>query len=221
MTVPEYMKEYYEKYSSDELLQNRAFNRAQTPEEEALQNRVYELDEYFSDMRFKAGTATSDFIAVKAKMENSDEWQDELMPLPDVLEYFSLGAFIFSVKDAEDIDGSLGRFEPLEYRLTVAKGCENRDDVVLHEMIHLYQAVIDSLASYHHDVVLWCLYNDLRGKISDLDERIKAHGHILNEHSISRIGGIHDILFLLKSFDLDLRMGYKLGTVFGYGMADE
>ena len=29
------------------------------------------------------------------------------------------------------------------------------------------------------------------------------------------------MLFLLKSFDLDLKMGYKLGTVFGYGMVDE
>lgn len=29
------------------------------------------------------------------------------------------------------------------------------------------------------------------------------------------------MLFLLKSFDLDLKMGYKLGTIFGYGMADE
>ena len=30
----------------------------------------------------------------------------------------------------------------------------------------------------------------------------------------------NDLLFLLKSFDLDLRMNYPLGTVFGYGMAD-
>lgn len=29
-----------------------------------------------------------------------------------------------------------------------------------------------------------------------------------------------DVNTLLKSFDLDLRMNYPLGTVFGYGMAD-
>lgn len=28
------------------------------------------------------------------------------------------------------------------------------------------------------------------------------------------------LLFLLKSFDLDLKKGYSLGTVFGYGMSD-
>lgn len=36
----------------------------------------------------------------------------------------------------------------------------------------------------------------------------------------AQFGGVHDLLFLLKSFDLDLRMNYPLGTVFGYGMAD-
>lgn len=34
---------------------------------------------------------------------------------------------------------------------------------------------------------------------------------------LAEVGGVHDLTFLLKSFDIDLRMGYKLGTVFGYG----
>lgn len=67
---------------------------------------------------------------------------------------------------------------------------------------------------FYHDAVLYCLYRDL-------NERIEAHGHILNSSQIAKTGGVHDILFLLKSFDLDLKMGYKLGTVFGYGMTDE
>ena len=95
------------------------------------------------------------------------------------------------------------------------------DSVVLHEMIHLHEFVINELPLYFHDVLLWCLYKDLRGKISDLEQRIEDHGHIVNENHIERWGGTHDILFLLKSYDLDLRRGYPLGTVFGYGYADE
>lgn len=69
--------------------------------------------------------------------------------------------------------------------------------------------------------IFYCLYKSLKNRIDDLDDRIEAHGHLLNEQQIYSRGGSHDILFLLKSYDLDLKKGYKLGTVFGYGYADE
>lgn len=105
--------------------------------------------------------------------------------------------------------------------MTVAPDHANDDVVILHEMIHLHEFVLEILPMYFHDAVLFCLYKDLKNKINDLDQRIEAHGNILNSSSIANIGGTHDILFLLKSFDLDLKNGYKLGTVFGYGMANE
>lgn len=64
------------------------------------------------------------------------------------------------------------------------------------------------------------LYHDLRSKIEDLDRRMERQGHIVMQEELAQFGGVHDLLFLLKSFDLDLRMNYPLGTVFGYGMAD-
>ena len=57
-------------------------------------------------------------------------------------------------------------------------------------------------------------------KIPELDNIITGHAHLLNESVLYKQGGLHDILFLLKSFDLDIRMGYPLGTVFGYGRID-
>jgi hypothetical protein len=54
-----------------------------------------------------------------------------------------------------------------------------------------------------------------------LDEIITSHAHMLTGSSLYARGGLHDILFLLKSFDLDIRMGYSLGTVFAYGRSDE
>jgi hypothetical protein len=35
---------------------------------------------------------------------------------------------------------------------------------------------------------------------------------------VARQGGCHGMVFYMKSLDLDLRMGYELGTVFGYGL---
>ena len=38
-----------------------------------------------------------------------------------------------------------------------------------------------------------------------------------NASGITNAGGSHDVLFFLKSLDLDLKLGFKLGTVCGYG----
>lgn len=70
-------------------------------------------------------------------------------------------------------------------------------------------------------MVYWALYKDLRNKIPQLDEIITGHAHLLTGSTIYRSGGLHDILFLLKSFDLDIRMGYSLGTVFAYGYDED
>jgi len=64
------------------------------------------------------------------------------------------------------------------------------------------------------------LYKKLSSQIEDLDSRILAHANIHSGTDIAQRGGSHDILFLLKSFDLDLQCGYKLGTVCGYGRDD-
>ena len=128
------------------------------------------------------------------------------------LEYFSLDWFWFKVEELND--NKLGCFNCLEQSLTITPKELESNSTILHEMIHLHEYVIDELPLYYHDVVFWCLYKDLSEKISDLDKRIEQHGHILNEQIIYEQGGKHDILFLLKSFDLDLKMNYKLGTVF-------
>jgi len=57
--------------------------------------------------------------------------------------------------------------------------------------------------------------------IPQLDEIITRHAHILTGSTLYSSGGLHDILFLLKSFDLDIRQGYPLGTIFAYGKDDE
>lgn len=217
--MPE-LGEYYEKYQYHELCKNRMFDFYWSSPQNVrdLVNRADQHEELFDDMLFAPESITGRFIAIKEKSSDTDEWEDTFMDIPEQLEDFSTEWFVFSV---EDLGGSLGCYSSMEYKLSVSPECVNRDDVILHEMIHLHEAVLDGLPTFYHDAVLYCLYKKLQGKVSDLDDRIEAHGHILNEHNLGRIGGRHDMLFLLKSFDLDLRMGYPLGTVFGYGMADD
>ena len=219
--MPE-LGEYYDKYQSRELCKDRLCDLYWSSPQDVrdLADRVgeHEESELFADMLFEPESMTGKFIAVKAKSFDNDEWEDTFMDRPDQLEYFSHDWFLFAV---EDLGGSLGCYSSMEYKLSVSPECVNRDDVILHEMIHLHEAVLDGLPTYYRDVVLYCLYKELQSKVPDLDDRIESHGHILNESTLARTGGRHDILFLLKSFDLDLRMGYPLGTVFGYGMADD
>ena len=44
--------------------------------------------------------------------------------------------------------------------------------------------------------------------------------HQLTQKNLQSAGGNHDLLFLLKSFDLLIRMDYPLGAVFAYGRQD-
>jgi hypothetical protein len=74
---------------------------------------------------------------------------------------------------------------------------------------------------YFHDMLYWALYRDVRKRISKLDEIIDGHVHMLMGSTLFADGGLHDILFLLKSFDLDMKKGCPLGTVFGYGRDNE
>lgn len=193
---------------------------AETASEENkdLFNRVCELSDLFADMIFSQDTPTYEFIRCQSKLSGSDEWVDAEVQLPEPLKYFSYTFFTYHMAD---LNGYGGKFDMQDRTLTVDLSNFGNDPVLLHEMIHLHEFVINDLPMIYHDAVLYCLYKDLADKIPNLNERIEAHGHILNAGKIARIGGVHDILFLLKSFDLDLKMGYKLGTVFGYGMEDE
>ena len=70
-------------------------------------------------------------------------------------------------------------------------------------------------------MLFWTLERQVGKRIPRLDEILENHAHALNQHILYADGGKHDVLFLLKSLDLDMRMGYPLGTVFGYGRSDE
>lgn len=193
------------------------YNKEASSEEQTLADKVMSLGyEYFGDMRFETGSITNDFIACKSSLDGGKTWIDDKVSLPEALEYFSYDWFTYRIENMEQC----AYFHSIKQEIAISPEYTNDDATILHELIHLHEFVIHDGPWFFHDALLWCLYRDLRGKIEDLDSKIEEHGHILNETELQVQGGTHDILFLLKSFDLDLRKGYSLGTVFGYGRTD-
>lgn len=203
-----------DKTANEELTANRLLNWYQTASEDdkKLFEKVEDFAYLFDDLIFEEGTDTYSYAI--ARSEADGEWTADTHHIPDDLLYFSYAWFTYHVKDLGP--RYLGCFNFQEKSLSVCPAALNNDHVILHEMIHLHEHVINSHHLYMHDIVVWCLYKKLKVKIADLDQKIDECSHFQTQNDITNIGGVHDILFLLKSFDLDLRMGYKLGTVFGY-----
>ena len=195
------------------------FKTQATEQEKQLVKKVgYFEDEderqLFGDMLFREGTSTYELIKCQSMFQGSDEVVDDVVPVPSELANFEYMWFHFKVEKLDDCDGM---FRPADQTLIVTPKKLEDDCTILHELIHLHEFVINSLAMYIHDMVYWALYKDLKNKIPELDNIITGHAHMLTGTILCEEGGEHDILFLLKSFDLDIRMGYPLGTVFAYG----
>ena len=145
------------------------------------------------------------------------------MSLPPQLKYFSYSFFHYKVENLAENTG--GYYSPSKQTLCISrKYLDNErtlDRIILHEMIHLHEDVLNELPFYYHDMMYWALYSDLEKRIPKLDEIITNHAHLLTGTDLYNKGGLHDILFLLKSFDLDIRKRYPLGTVFSYGRQNE
>ena len=181
-----------------------------------LYNEVENLEELFADMTFTPGSLTSETTAVTCTSDGKEF--SAYMDIPEELEYFPMDAVWKKVEPLGR--GVKGQFDSLTMELSVAPEYARDRAVILHEMIHMHECILNELPLFYHDTVLFCLYRDLSGKVKDLDDRIQEHSHILNERDLTSTEDMHDTLFLLKSFDLDLRMGWTLGSVLGKTQAE-
>lgn len=189
------------------------YNNEATLEERTLFDRVDSFGYLFEDMLFRPGTSSYELTKYKLVDDGQEVITSDSMP--SQLEYFSYSQFRYKVEQPDDC---IGYFSAQDLLLCVSPAA--KDSTVLHEMIHLHEHVINELPMYWHDTFFWAIYSNLRSKIPNLDSIITEHAHVLNEAFLYEEGGLHDILFLLKSFDIDSRMGYSLGTVFSYGRTD-
>lgn len=185
--------------------------------ERTLAERASAFEMLFDDMLFSPNTPSGELTKVKIKGLDND-WIDSYLDLPPSIQGASCQNIKFIVSEPES--GSDGYFSVEEQIICVSPDMVDNDTVLLHEMIHFYESTVNKQALYFHDALLWSLYSDLKRKIPELDTIIHDNAHIMIESTLYEEGGLHDILFLLKSFDLDIKNGYPLGTVFGYGRED-
>ncbi|WP_303820150.1 hypothetical protein [Ruminococcus flavefaciens] len=190
----------------------------ETPETQILIQKVGEFDTYniFSDMTFQEGSLTEKMI--KCHIIRDGKGYESIIDLPPELSMFDYTMFRFSVEPLEECEG---RYDIWSQRLTVTPENINNDSIILHEMIHLHESVLMALPIYYHEAVMYCLYSELSKKIPNLNYIIETSAHIYNCEDMAQIGGLHDMLFLLKSFDIDLRFGCALGTTYGYDMKEQ
>lgn len=188
-------------------------------QEQALLYRMCDLGPLFEDMLFERGTTSYDLIKCQSATLGTEDWVDDEVSRPPELEYFTYFWFHPRVEELED--GLYGYFSGSEQEICISSKCLNDEHTLLHEMIHLHEFVINEQPMYFHDMLYWALYRDVRKRIPKLDEIIDGHAHMLTGSTLFADGGLHDILFLLKSFDLDMKKGCPLGTVFGYGRDNE
>lgn len=93
--------------------------------------------------------------------------------------------------------------------------CKSRP-TILHEMIHAHEFIINQHDPMLKDILVLELYKSLYSKYDRLDEWIYNHSNIPHTLELSGAYGEHDLLFFLKSLDLDYRCNYEPFTVFGY-----
>jgi len=191
----------------------------------ALDERASELSEkYFDDMSLKKGSIVENFFLLK--YEDGHTEYDLSYEMSNTVNANNYQYVVGTLENAA------GETNHTKHTITIAPEYIHDDVILLHEIIHVFEGLYSLRDPYENhfgdqvepcvypfirDALLICLYNDLKTKIPDLDSRIIAHANIYSGVEIANQGGNHDILFYLKSLDLDLRLGYPLGTICGYG----
>ena len=181
---------------------------------------------YFDDMRLAKGSIVEKFFWLS--------YQDGSMEYALPHEFSSLlDANNYRYIVEETPDGIAGQCCNTEHIVTISPTYEEDDKTLLHEMIHVFigllgctedfinpygeNVAVGWIPPFVRDALMLSLYTELSHKIPDLDYRILAHANVHSGERITVEGGNHDVLFFLKSLDLDLKLGCPLGTICGYG----
>lgn len=172
-----------------------------TKEESEVLDKAYDYEEeYFSDLRLI--DYKDELFAVKIFDDQKfiDSFEGE-----DILYKLTIGdGWRFKLVDYDD--ETCGGLTSYTEKLVEISNKYNNKDTLLHEMIHVYELILKSYQL--DDFVLLKLYDELLPKIKNLNKLMNLDKHIAFKE--------HSLLFMLKSFKLDLEFGYKLGTIYQY-----
>ena len=192
-------------------MENRVFGRLLPDEERKLREFLDEHAFLFDDMLFRPGSCTYN----AAVLTYEDGVTDDEFYLPEALLSFSFSYFDVSVEHLEDC---CGYYNSEEQKLVIDPD-HYKESTILHEMIHLHEDILLEEAPYYRDCVFFALYKSLQKNIPDLDEILEEYSHlsIMMRSYGTASAGLHSVVFLLKSFQIDIHYSWKLGTTFGYG----
>lgn len=129
----------------------------------------------------------------------------------------SISSYNFKIKKLRG--GNIGRCNYKQRIIYIDPGFKTDKTVILHEMIHAYEMMLlqkRDEGQMMRDILFYSLYKNLEPKVRGIDNLITAHIGIHNQLQMNEKGGNHDMLFYLKSLDLDLRLKLPLGTIGGY-----
>lgn len=181
-----------------------------TQDEIEIYDRIWLSRHYFDDLTFQEKSSTFSIFEADDK--------------PDLQSFFEN---LVVVVDEFKNPNLLASYNSKYHTITVSPKVKTEEYCFLHEMIHMFDKTYDGIDGLR-DAVRWRLYYSLQDKIKGLDQAILDFTKIRSLRSINRCPENprlflqkHDTLFLLKSIDLDIKMGYPFGTVLGYGYVDK
>jgi len=174
-----------------------------TPEEDYLQRKAFEYEEkYFSDMTMRDFEKVLSVELCDINGKHKEVWGDISEPGDLTID----GWRFIIVKNPK---GYSGKCIPGSKTIKIGMGDEDKDAVLLHEMVHAYETMLSDIVYVPYlQFILIELYEKLSPRIKDLKQLIIKDLHVNNF--------VHSPLFMLKSIDLDLQLNKPLGTIYGY-----
>lgn len=166
--------------------------------------KIKEYEIYFTDMSLNKNGLLKDYIA--SPFEE---------PLEELLLYNPSSYFKICVNDLTDC-GYAGFVNKKEKILAIDNRSVDKKEVILHEMIHAHEILLEEKNILLRDALVIELYNKLKPIYPTLGQIIKHHANFYRYKQTIGDCGEHDILFLLKSLELDNILKVRPGTVFGY-----
>lgn len=140
-------------------------------------------------------------------LEVLDEWGWRHNPTIEHVRFTNL--------ESEPDGDTFGEYDRRTKTISIAP--EHAASDLCHEMIHHYENELDELSESLRQYLAIKLWQRMYLTIPDLEDRVQAHLEVVGHRDLENVGGQHDVLFLLKSYDIDIQLGLPLGTTFGYG----
>lgn len=115
-----------------------------------LENKDIQFSDFFEDMLFTPGTITYPFLECKISDDNGNEIAPTAV-LPVGLHNFNYNSFYYRVR--EMTPPYMACFNKANYSLKVDPRHIDDDYVILHEMIHMHEFVLEIYPTYYHDAI--------------------------------------------------------------------